>query len=283
MMGKNPNLEDATWMKKITLLMMMLALLLPMMALAEDASQAIVYFDDGSMVMLPAEIAHDPVRLSEYCATYFPGRGYSFDAAAGDYDAVLSEEWTVSQYGEGSRAVGVLLKQAGIAESVVTLQGSENTVPTRYLTFGENTDGKHRIGVVYAPRTGEASMREEEGSNTKVVCKAQTGRIAAVLQYDGGTYTKILYDGEEGYIRTDCLIFFTGEEAPIGTGTIHIKGATDGAKTVTLRSTASTSQAKVTALKTGTVVNVYEKTGDWYAVESDGWYGYVQAQYLTME
>ena len=79
------------------------------------------------------------------------------------------------------------------------------------------------------------------------------------------------------------MIFFTGEEAPIGMGTIHIKGATDGAKTVTLRSTASTSQAKVTALKTGTVVNVYEKTGDWYAVESDGWYGYVQAQYLTME
>lgn len=268
-------------MKKVLLIALLLALLVT--AAAAEVPQAIVYFDDGSLVMIPAEIANDPAKLDEYCTTYFPGRGYSFDPAAGDYDAVVAEEWTAAQYGEGSRAMGVNVVQLGVAETQVTLQGAETSVPTRYLTFGENTDGKHRIGVVYAPRSGEASIRAEEGSSAKVTEKAKTGRIAAVLQYDGGTYTRILYDGEEGYIRTDCLTFFSGEEAPIGTGTIHIKGATDGAKTVTLRSTKSTSQAKVTALPTGTVVTVYEKDDDWYAVEAGGWYGYVQAQYLEME
>ena len=267
-------------MKKL-LLMLMMGLLL-CSAVAEDASQAIVYFNDGSLVMIPAEIAHAPEKLSAYCATYFPGREYSFDAAAGDYDAVLSAEWTADQYGEGSRAVGVQLVQVGINETVVKLQGNEITVPTKYLTFGEDVDAKHRIGVVFAPRSGEATIRAEEGSQAAVSEKGKTGRLVAVLQYDGGTYTKILYDGEEGHIRTDCLIFFSGEEAAIGTGTIHIKGAMDGSKTVTMRASQSTSQAKVTTLPTGTVVNVFEKDGDWYAVEYDGWYGYIQVQYLEM-
>ena len=269
-------------MKRALLLLLMMGLLLAA-AMAEDASQAIVYFNDGSLVMIPADIAHDPNRLSEYCATYFPGREYSFDATAGDYDAVLSAEWTASQYGEGSHAVGVQIVKMGIHETVVKLQGNEITVPTKYLTFGEDVDAKHRIGLVYAPRSGEASMRAEEGSKAAVVETAKTGRLVAVLQYDNGNYTKILYDGEEGYIRTDCLIFFSGEEAALGTGTIHIKGATDGSKTVTMRASESNSQAKVTTLPTGTVVTVFEKDGEWYAVEYDGWYGYIQAQNLEMD
>ena len=69
----------------------------------------------------------------------------------------------------------------------------------------------------------------------------------------------------------------------MGTGTLHVKGATDGEKTVTIRSTASTSQAKVTTLPTGTVVKVYDRDDGWYTVEYDGWFGYVQEQYLIMD
>lgn len=268
---------------------LMIALMLMMAGLcacaqAEDIPEgyAIVYFQDGSRVMLPAELAGDPQQLSEYCAAYFPGRAYSFDASAGDYDALLSAEWTTAQYGEGSMAVGVRLEKLGLYTADVTLQGETVTVPTRYLTFGANEDGDRRIGVVYAPRTGEASLRSKASGSGALLETCKTGRIVAVLEYDGGTFTKILYDGEEGYIRTDCLIFHSGEQAPMGTGTIHIKGATDGNKTVTVRAEDSTSKAKVITLATGTVVNVCEKQDDWYVVESDGWYGYVQEQYLTM-
>lgn len=270
-------------MKKWLRYAMLTLMVLFAFSVSAEEAQSIVYFNDGSMVMLPASLSSDPEKLEEYCNTYFPGRGYSFDESAGDYDALLSEVWTSARYGEGSRAVGVQLESIGIVESTVTLSGQTLTVPTKYLTFGGNEDASHRIGVVYAPRSGEASLREEEGGSAKVIDKAKTGRIVAVLQYDGGTYTKILYDGVEGYIRTDCLIFFSGEETALGSGVIHIKGATDGAKTVTLRATASSSQAKVTALNTGAAVTVYEKDGDWYAVEADGWYGYVQDQYLKMD
>ena len=263
------------------LVLMCMLLTLPFAALAEDTS--IVYFHDGSMVMIPSEIANDPVRLSEYCEKYFPGRGYSFDMSAGDFDAILSDVWTKARYGENSMAAGVRLATLGLYESVVTLQGEEITVPTRYLTFGENDDAKNRVGVVYAPRSGEASMREKEGGSAKVIQQVKTGRIAAILDYDGGTFTKILYDGVEGYVRTDCLIFHSGEEAPVGSGVMHVKGDTDGEKNVTIRSTMSTSQAKVITLPTGTAVTVFSQEDGWYAVEYDGWFGYVQSQYLEME
>lgn len=265
----------------LKLVLMCLMLALSFAALAEET--AIVYFHDGSMVMIPSDIANDPEKLSEYCAKYFPGRGYSFDMSAGDFDAILSDVWTKAQYGENSMAAGVKLVKLGLYESVVTLQGEEIIVPTRYLTFGENDDDKHRVGVVYAPRSGEASLREKEGGSAKLIQQAKTGRIAAILEYDGGTFTKVLYDGVEGYIRTDCLIFHSGEDAPVGSGVLHVKGDTDGEKNVTIRSTMSTSQAKVAALPTGTAVTVFSQEDSWYAVEYDGWFGYVQAQYLEME
>ena len=268
-------------MKKVVLLLL-LAVMLTLPAAAENTS--IVYFNDGSLVMIPAEIANDPAQLSEYCNTYFPGRGYSFDAAAGDYDAVLSEEWAVSQFGEGSRAMGVQLVKLGLTECTVkTAQGDEIVVPSRCLKFSDQTDADHLLGVVYAPRSGEASLRESEGGSAKVIKQAKSGRIVVILQYDAGNFTKISYDGVEGYIRTDCLIFFDGQVAPMGNGILHVKNKMDGSANVTVRADESTSAAKVAAWPAGMNVIVHSGNSKWYLVEYDGWCGHVQAQYLNVE
>lgn len=274
------------WLK-LALVLLGLMSMVAAPAFAEDAAEekVIIYFQDGSKVLLPADIANDPEKLSNYCDTYFPGRAYTRDenAATFNYDSTISEAWAVSQYGEGSRAMSVRLVRLGLYTSVVaTTQGEELTVPTRELTVRGFDDLKHHIGIVSAPRTGEASLRETASGSGTLVATCKAGRVVAVLEYTNASFTKILYDGEEGYIRTDCLIFDDGSKAPMGTGTLHVKGATDGKSTVTVRATASTSTAKVASLATGTVVTVYEKQGSWYAVESDGWYGFVQDQYLNM-
>ena len=59
-------------MKKVVLLLL-LAVMLTLPAAAENTS--IVYFNDGSLVMIPVQLANDPAQLTEYCNTYFPGRG----------------------------------------------------------------------------------------------------------------------------------------------------------------------------------------------------------------
>ena len=97
-----------------------------------------------------------------------------------------------------------------------------------------------------------------------------------VLEYDGGTYTKIRYEGVEGYIRTDCLLFRKGSEEPLGTATL------DGKDPLTIRADMSGSAAKVDVWPIGTLVTVHAKSGDWYWIECDGWCGYIQKQYLIM-
>lgn len=249
------------------------------------SARVVVYFQDGGRVLLHDTIASDAQALGDYCAAYFPGRAYTCDAdsASLQYDATLSAQWTTAQYGEGSRALLVRLVTLGFDNSVViTSQGDEVTVPTHYLKFAGNEDEKHHVAYVTAPRTGEASLRETAGGSAPVLEQAKTGRIVAILEYDGGTFTKILYDGVEGYIRTDCLVFHDGRDDALGVGTLHLKGKTDGEGTVTIRSTNSTSKAKVGAWKTGSTVIVHEADGGWYIVEQDGWIGYVQEQYLTL-
>lgn len=241
-----------------------------------------IFFLDGSCVKLHERIASDPQAVSQYCQTYFPGREYTFDAAAGNYDATLSAEEVAKHLGEGSVAMGVKLVQPGVSTSLVTLQGIEVEVASSGLSIGENQDARHMIGVVLAPNTGEASVRETASGNGKVLVKAKTGRVVAVQEYTGSTYTKIWYEGKERYIRTDCLVFPKLDQTPLGVGMLRKDGKTDGEKKINIHTKDSDATAKVASWPTGTEVTVLSEDGDWYIVEKDGWYGYVLDEYLTL-
>lgn len=273
------------WLKLICVLLTVLTA--AAFAVAEEAAEedVIIYFQDGSRVSIPAEIANDEQSLADYCNKYFPGRAYTKDADAAvfNYDTTIAADWVASQYGEGSRAMSARLVKLGLHTSVVaSTDGAELAVPTRYLTMYGNDDMEHHVAIVSAPRTGKASMREKAASSSEVLASCLAGRIVAVVEYSNASFTKILYEEEEGYIRTDCLIFNDGSKAPMGEGTVHIKDAVDGKSTVTIRATASKSSAKVAAIPTGTVVTVHDTEGDWYAIEWDGWFGYIQDQYLKL-
>ena len=282
---RNPDTEGLLMKKRLWIIAVMLCVMLCGASAEEAAKNIVVYFQDGSKVLLPAEIAADEQKLADYCSKCFPGRLYTTDgdADALRFDAALSADLAKEYYGEISLSVPARLVQLGMLEStVITAYGDELTVPTHGLKFADGVDAGHLIAYVYAPRTGEASVRANEGSKGEVILKAKAGSLVAVLQYDGGNYTKILLDGLEGYIRTDCLVFRTGKEDPLGKGVLHIDGNKDGTKSVTVRADAATSYAKVGAWKSGSEVTVHRIDGDWYLVEQDGWTGHVQRQYVTL-
>lgn len=273
-------------MRKWLILAMLVMCLVFSCAYAENATdKVIIYFQDGSMVLLPAEISEDEQKLADYCNQYFPGRNYTRDADAStvQYDASVSEAWAVKQYGEGARAMSVRLVKLGIHTSVVAnTKGEELTVPTAELTIRGFEDRDHHVAVISAPRTGEASLRDQPDSKGKVIAKCEAGRIVAVVEYSNAVYTKIVYGEYEGYIRTDCLIFQDTAKAPQDSGVVHIKGAADGKAVVVVRNDASKSAAKVTEIPTGTEVTVYGAEGDWYTVEWNGDFGYIQEQYIEL-
>lgn len=263
---------------------LMMCLLLSAAFAEETAENTVIYFNDGAMVLLPADIANDGQKLAEYCNQYFPGRMYAKDPAAFVYTAVLSEKWAAEQYGEGSSALSVTLTKLGVYTSVVTnARGEEMTVPTAELTIRGFNDKEHHVAVISAPRSGSASIREKASGSAKVVANGDAGRIVPVLEYTNASYAKILYDGVEGYIRMDCLIFQDTAQPPMDTGMVHVKDAVDGKSEVIIRNTASKSTSKVAAVPTGTMVSVYGEEGSYYIVEGDGWLGYIPKQNLKLD
>lgn len=245
----------------------------------------LVYFEGGGYVKLHDTIADDPQALSDYCSRYFPGRAYDFEVAISlppvPPDAMLAADWASVVLGEvREEPVGVQLHTLGLINSEVEAEGQSLTVPTAMLTFAQADEGEQQVAAVFAPRTGEASLREEASGSSTTVETCKSGRIVIVLEYSEGTYTRILYEGKEGYIRTDCLIFPEVTEEDAYSGMLIVNKKTDGKDLVTIRANNAGSAARIGTWPTGTVVTVYGEKNGWYEVEVDGWFGYVQKKYL---
>ena len=240
-----------------------------------------VYLDDGAVLTLSESLVQDEAALAAYFADRYPGREYSTTPPPPPPPAPIVPDAWVSAAAEENMPVKVL--RLGLIEASVEDEAHNVfSIPTDQLIFADGVDAAHRIAVIHAPRSGSASLRENADGSGKKLEACATGRIVPVLAVGEG-FTCVRYEGREGWVMTEALQFFPGGGEILGKGTLHIKGNTDGEKEVTIRTTASTSSAKVAAWKTGLTVTVLSHNGGWYAVEHDGWYGYVHQQNLTME
>ena len=132
----------------------------------------------------------------------------------------------------------IFVEAAGVYDLSETVRIGDNTA----LVFADGVDAEHLIAVIYAPRSGSAALRDKAASNGKKLEACATGRIVPVLEY-GKEFTRIRYEGQEGWVMTDALVFFRGGESPLGTGVLHMKGKTDGKDSVNVRTSASSSSA----------------------------------------
>ena len=177
--------------------------------------------------------------------------------------------------------VQVTLEQIGTTTSKVSYQGTVSEVPTAALTFSENVPEGKEIAVVYAPRTGKASLRKKASTSSDVIKKCKAGTIVSVLEY-GKKFCKINYDGSVGYILTSCLQFHSPNEQPVGYGVLSYKGKTTGSTTINIRNDADGDSAKITEWKTGTEVMIFGEESGWFEIEANGMRGYVMDDFITL-
>lgn len=196
-------------------------------------------------------------------------------------DAFLSAEWLMAHVDPNmAQAQGVMVSRLGVSSADVVLQGETYTVPSCALTFAEGVADQHRLGVIYAPRTGRGFLRAKSSENANVLERCKTGTVVPVLKY-GPVWTKIRYHGVEGYIKTSVLTFHDGTAAPIGTGVASYRGKATGSAVVPVRSKKSNDAAKVADLRTATTVDVLSFDGVWYEIDHEGWHGWLHKSYFT--
>lgn len=162
----------------------------------------------------------------------------------------------------------VTMVRPGLLSSVVELDGEEQTVPTTALTW-ERGESEHALAIVYAPRTGEATMWQKS-TGKQAICKLKAGSVVLVLE-KGGKYTKVLGEGKVGYVITSALTL---------TDPVEDGEEQTASRKLTLRLEAKAKGRSLTTIPKGTVLTVLATEGKWALVEYDGLAGYVETKYL---
>lgn len=167
-------------------------------------------------------------------------------------------------------------------ESEITVGGEKITVLTSKLEFESTAKEEERLAVIYAPKTGKATLRTKASQSAKMVKNCKAGRYALVLE-KGKNFSKIYYNNAVGYIRTDCLKFYPIATEPYAEGILSLNGYTNGQAEINIRNKAEHGTHISGTYKTGTVVRVIEIGDTWTEVEIDRIRGYIQTKFLTMQ
>lgn len=157
----------------------------------------------------------------------------------------------------------------GLARSTVLLEGAETIVPTADLTW-DAEGAAHPLAVIYAPKTGLASLYARDEGKGGVIKKLKAGSVVMVMG-ESGKYTKVYGEGTVGYVITSAL---EGCDPAETAETASIKHKTN------LRLTNRDNGRKIIELPKGAEVIVLSEKGKWARVEYQGFVGYVEKKLL---
>ena len=173
----------------------------------------------------------------------------------------------------GENATGAEMIQAGAGISIISVNGKQQSVPTRDLLWGGN--GKPVLAVVTEKKN--ILLRNAEGKRAGTVPSCT---ILPVLE-ERGEMLYVQYGGQRGYVRKNAVEITEPLQGDIRTGRISVNGNTSGRATVKLRFGPSEKHRVVSSWKTGTEVCVITESGDFLQVEAKGTRVWVHRDYLT--
>jgi len=197
----------------------------------------------------------------------------------------------------------------GLTWSQVTYNGKTGYVMNEYLTFGvtDDTQGGTTTPPPSTPPTtppvtddtqlpskakvttasGSLNLRKRASSGADILARIPQYTVIDVLDIEG-TWTKVTYKGETGYVMSAFLTYLAeGEgdttppptDAPV-TQTQYAR-VTTASGSLNLRKRASTSAGLISRIPQNEVIPVVEKLGTWTKVTYNGDTGYVMTTFLT--
>jgi len=207
---------------------------------------------------------------------------WSSSSSASQEAAAPSDAWSALEVtlslDEGEN-IPVTLQTLGTAQSIVHDGQKMLTVNTADLSWETQAEDHQRLGIIHAPSTGKATLRASASSSARKLGDCEDGRIVVVLKV-GATWTRILYDGQEGCVLTAAVTLHSAvPEEDFSSATLTYKGRTDASAAISVY-TATNGKRRIDQWRAGKAVVVLGETGSWAEIEIDGWRGFVKSAYL---
>ena len=132
--------------------------------------------------------------------------------------------------------------------------------------------------VTLSNSADKLNMRDKPSTSGKRILKIADGEEVEVLQ--SGDWAKIRYNGKEGYVKNDYLLYQEEEPQVEEVATEQAK-VTLTSGTLNVRQQASARSERLGAVENGATVTVLATEGSWTKIYTENLTGYVLSRYLT--
>lgn len=198
-----------------------------------------------------------------------------------EYNELMVDHPEVLQYiseldSQVSIAVGEKLANQVAAETQVAEAGTEEGSTDGQDTQTENGEQQEAEdqGPQYVTTTTTVNVRSSDSEQADKLGKVSGGTKLQVLEQRPNGWTKVDYEGKEGYIKTEFLQL---AESAAGTETIGTVIATTN---INVRASASETADRLGVLSGGDSAELVGTEGDWSKIKYNGQIGYVKSEYV---
>lgn len=198
-----------------------------------------------------------------------------------EYNELMVDHPEVLQYiseldSQVSIAVGEKLANQVAGETQVAEAGTEEGSTDGQDTQTENSEQQEAEdqGPQYVTTTTTVNVRSSDSEQADKLGKVSGGTKLQVLEQRPNGWTKVDYEGKEGYIKTEFLQL---AESAAGTETIGTVTATTN---INVRASASETADRLGVLSGGDSAELVGTEGDWSKIKYNGQIGYVKSEYV---
>lgn len=198
-----------------------------------------------------------------------------------EYNELMVDHPEVLQYiseldSQVSIAVGEKLANQVAGDSQNT--EGENTEGTTDDGQGTSTEGgdqpAEEQGPQYVTTTTTVNVRSSDSEQADKLGKVSGGTKLQLLEQRPNGWTKVDYEGKEGYIKSE---FLQTVESAAGAETIGTVTATTN---INVRASASETADRLGVLSGGDSADLIGTEGDWSKIKYNGQIGYVKSEYV---
>lgn len=175
-------------------------------------------------------------------------------------------------------AVGVQIAARNAEQTVPeSVEGEGNEQPEGGEEAPTVTEPPAESGPQYATATTTVNVRSSDSEQADKLGKVSGGTRVEVLEIRVNGWTKIMYEGKDGYIKSEYLRM---EESA---GGVEAVGTVTATSAVNVRSAANETANRLGVLPMGESLDLLGNEGDWCKVRYNGQVGYVKAEFVTQQ
>lgn len=139
------------------------------------------------------------------------------------------------------------------------------------------TEPPAESGPQYATATTTVNVRSSDSEQADKLGKVSGGTRVEVQEVRVNGWTKIVFEGKDGYIKSQYLQM---EESA---GGVEAIGTVTAVSAVNVRSAADETSSRLGVLPMGESLDLLGNEGDWCKVRYNGQVGYVKAEFVTQQ